>query len=159
MDSKEKVIMKLQYLRKELALTQNEFAKRLGMNRSYLCRIENGSQSASANFLSKVCVTFHIPLNYFDDEVPLSENITSKNTTPTIYNPNSSMYVNSAHRTLDEIFAYRGNDNKEFQKNMSSLLAYIENYLHAKDTYDDPDESLDKMEEWEVEMVSLIHDL
>lgn len=159
MDSKEKIIMKLQHLRKELALTQNEFAKKLGMNRSYLCRIENGSQSASSNFLSKVCVTFHIPLNYFDDEVPLSDNITNKNTNSTIYNPSSSLYVNSSHRTLDDIFAYRGNDNKEFQKDMSSLLDYLKNYLIAKDSYDDPDESLEKMEEWVMEITSLINDL
>jgi len=159
MDSKEKIIMKLQHLRKELALTQNEFAKKLDMNRSYLCRIENGSQSASANFLSKVCVTFHIPLNYFDDEVPLSDNITNKNTNSTIYNPSSSLYVNSSHRTLDDIFAYRGNDNKEFQKDMSSLLDYLKNYLIAKDSYDDPDESLEKMEEWVMEITSLINDL
>lgn len=159
MDSKQKIIMKLQHLRKELALTQNEFAKKLGMNRSYLCRIENGSQSASSNFLSKVCVTFHIPLNYFDDEVPLSDNITNKNTNSTIYNPSSSLYVNSSHRTLDDIFAYRGNDNKEFQKDMSSLLDYLKNYLIAKDSYDDPDESLEKMEEWVMEITSLINDL
>lgn len=159
MDSKQKIIMKLQHLRKELALTQNEFAKKLGMNRSYLCRIENGSQSASSNFLSKVCVTFHIPLNYFDDEVPLSDNITNKNTNSTIYNPSSSLYVNSSHRTLDDIFAYRGNDNKEFQKDMSSLLDYLKNYLIAKDSYDDPDESLEKMEEWVMEIASLINDL
>lgn len=159
MDSKQKIIMKLQHLRKELALTQNEFAKKLGMNRSYLCRIENGSQSASSNFLSKVCVTFHIPLNYFDDEVPLSDNITNKNTNSMIYNPSSSLYVNSSHRTLDDIFAYRGNDNKEFQKDMSSLLDYLKNYLIAKDSYDDPDESLEKMEEWVMEITSLINDL
>lgn len=159
MDSKQKIIMKLQHLRKELALTQNEFAKKLGMNRSYLCRIEKGSQSASSNFLSKVCVTFHIPLNYFDDEVPLSDNITNKNTNSMIYNPSSSLYVNSSHRTLDDIFAYRGNDNKEFQKDMSSLLDYLKNYLIAKDSYDDPDESLEKMEEWVMEITSLINDL
>lgn len=159
MDSKQKIIMKLQHLRKELALTQNEFAKKLDMNRSYLCRIESGAQNASANFLSKVCVTFHIPLNYFDDEVPLSDNITNKNTNSTIYNPSSSLYVNSSHRTLDDIFAYRGNDNKEFQKDMSSLLDYLKNYLIAKDSYDDPDESLEKMEEWVMEIASLINDL
>lgn len=159
MDSKEKIIMKLQHLRKELAMTQNEFANKMGMNRSYLCRIENGSQSASANFLSKVCTTFHIPLDYFDDEVPLSDNITNKNSNLTIYNPNSSISVNTAHRILDEIFAYRGNDNKVFQKDMSSLLAFIKNYLITKDNYDDPDESLEKMEEWEMEIVSLLQDL
>jgi len=159
MDNREQIIKKLQQIRKELALTQNEFANQLGMNRSYLCRIENGTQKASPNFLSKVCVAFNIPLNYFDEEVPISENITNKNRNLPIYNPNSSMYVNSAHRTLDTIFEYRGNDNKEFQKDMSSLLAFIDNYLRAKDNYDDPDDSLTKMEEWEMEMVSLIHDL
>ena len=84
---------------------------------------------------------------------------TNKNTNSTIYNPSSSLYVNSSHRTLDDIFAYRGNDNKEFQKDMSSLLDYLKNYLIAKDSYDDPDESLEKMEEWVMEITSLINDL
>ena len=130
MDNREQIIKKLQQIRKELALTQNEFANQLGMNRSYLCRIENGTQNASPNFLSKVCVAFNIPLNYFDEDVPISENITNKNRNLPIYNPNSSMYVNSAHRTLDTIFEYRGNDNKEFQKDM---MTYTNNVMSQED--------------------------
>lgn len=52
-------------LRKSLGLTQREFADRIGVNPSYLSRIEKGDQRIGMKTLEAICKTFSVDLSYF----------------------------------------------------------------------------------------------
>jgi transcriptional regulator with XRE-family HTH domain len=138
------------------------------MNRSYLSRIESGAQAASSNFISKVCRTFDIPLEYFDEkesfcEIELDSNVSNMAASRhrNIIRQHEKIYINSAHKILDELFEYKGIDDKEFQKKMNALLGNIKNYLLSKDTSqnEDGEEMNSLSQEWVQEIYEAILDL
>lgn len=47
-------------LRRELKLTQNEFAKRIQISRSHLSGLENGSKSLTERVISDICREFDV---------------------------------------------------------------------------------------------------
>lgn len=51
---------RLVMLRKELKLTQNEFAKKIQISRSHLSGIENGSKSFTERVISDICREFNV---------------------------------------------------------------------------------------------------
>ena len=47
-------------LRNALGLTQDDFAKRLGLSRNYICMLENNGRSPSDRTISDICRVFGI---------------------------------------------------------------------------------------------------
>ena len=58
--------LRIQELRKErLKLTQSEFAKRLGYDRTFLSRVERGVQNITLETLDKICDGLGITIKEF----------------------------------------------------------------------------------------------
>lgn len=58
--------LRIQELRKErLNLTQSEFAKRLGYDRTFLSRVERGVQNITLETLDKICDGLGITIKEF----------------------------------------------------------------------------------------------
>jgi transcriptional regulator with XRE-family HTH domain len=62
--SKVQIGMRLASLRMEYGLTQNEFAKKLGFDPSYISKIESGYQEPSFRFLKKAAKEFSVSPSY-----------------------------------------------------------------------------------------------
>lgn len=52
-------------LRRREGLTQREFAERIGVNPSYLSRVERGYQRIGMKTLEAICKTFSVDVSYF----------------------------------------------------------------------------------------------
>ncbi len=62
---------KIRQLRKERGLTQSELARRIGVQQSDLCRMENGEYKVSLDTLFKVLGVFGMDIGeFFRDEFP-----------------------------------------------------------------------------------------
>jgi transcriptional regulator with XRE-family HTH domain len=62
------VAQKLQKVREELGLTQQEVAKRLNRPQSYVSRCENGIKQLDIHDLKEFCEVYKKSLIYFIDE-------------------------------------------------------------------------------------------
>jgi transcriptional regulator with XRE-family HTH domain len=56
---------KIRHLRKEHALTQSELARRIGVQQSDLCRMENGEYKVSLDTLFKILGVFGLEIGEF----------------------------------------------------------------------------------------------
>ncbi len=62
---------KIRQLRKERGLTQSELARRIGVQQSDLCRMENGEYKVSLETLFKILGVFGMDIGeFFRDEFP-----------------------------------------------------------------------------------------
>lgn len=62
----EKIGNRIKELRiNKLRITQEEFAKILGVDRTYLSRVESGKQNITLNTLSFICIKLDISLSEF----------------------------------------------------------------------------------------------
>lgn len=53
-------------------LSQEDFARLIGVDRTYMCRLENGKKNPTLETLNKVCVGIGISLKeFFDFESPV----------------------------------------------------------------------------------------
>lgn len=59
------IAQRIARLRKSLGLTQREFAKGIGVNPSYLSRVESGAQRIGMKTLEAICKRFSVDLSYF----------------------------------------------------------------------------------------------
>jgi len=55
---------RLSTVRKELSLSQLEFAKQAGLSRSYITNVETGKLNPSYDFLYKIAAKFNISINW-----------------------------------------------------------------------------------------------
>ena len=55
-----KINERIKFLRKELALTQNDFGERVGLKKSAISQIENGSTSANPRIIQLICNAFGV---------------------------------------------------------------------------------------------------
>ena len=55
--------MRLQTLRKQKGLSQEELARRIGTSQTQICRIERGERYPSLRFILRMCRTLRIPPN------------------------------------------------------------------------------------------------
>lgn len=60
MGSKEKLGKRIQKLRKELGLTQEEFAEKLNISRTHIGHIEQGRKSPSIKLMEKIAKTLRV---------------------------------------------------------------------------------------------------
>ena len=155
----QKKIEKILRIQKELNLTQSMFATTLGMNRSYVNRVLGGSVNVSDKLLDKMCSTFHIPKEYFEDSTPIDMEITIQNGMVPLPTHEVTTLMGTIHKQLDDLISYKGSNDIFFQKDISTLLNLIQNYLICRDEYKDPDEALDKMEPWIEEIIDKIQSL
>lgn len=51
---------RIKLLRKELGLTQNEFGEKIGLKKSAISQIENGSTSSNPRIVQLICTAFNI---------------------------------------------------------------------------------------------------
>lgn len=51
---------RIKFLRKELGLTQNEFGEKIGLKKSAISQIENGSTSSNPRIVQLICTAFNI---------------------------------------------------------------------------------------------------
>lgn len=51
----------------KLNMSQEEFAKLINVDRTYLCRLENGQKNLTLETLNKVCIGLSISLKEFFD--------------------------------------------------------------------------------------------
>jgi transcriptional regulator with XRE-family HTH domain len=59
---------RIRRLRDALTLTQNELARRAGMSRTYLARVELGQQSPTLEVIEKLARALHVkPADLFED--------------------------------------------------------------------------------------------
>lgn len=56
--------VRLAELRKELELSQNEFADRVGISSNYVWMLENGSRKASDKTLKSICRAFNVNIDW-----------------------------------------------------------------------------------------------
>lgn len=62
---------KIRQMRKEHSLTQSELARRIGVQQSDLCRMENGEYRVSLDALFKILGVFGMDIGeFFRDELP-----------------------------------------------------------------------------------------
>lgn len=54
-------------LRKELKLTQNEFAKKIQISRSHLSGLENGSRNFTERVISDICREFDVNRDWLEN--------------------------------------------------------------------------------------------
>ncbi len=59
---------RIKYLRiAKLGMSQEDFAKKIGVDRTYLCRVESGKKNVTLETLNKVCEGLGINLKEFFD--------------------------------------------------------------------------------------------
>lgn len=65
LDTRQAIGMRIRNLRKENHLSQEKLALMVGVERSYLARIESGSRNASIDVLEKIATGFGMSLSEF----------------------------------------------------------------------------------------------
>lgn len=69
---------RIRSLRKEFGYTQEQFAELLGMERSFLSRIESGKKGCSVDTFARISALFSVSLDYLilgqNQETPLIRN-------------------------------------------------------------------------------------
>ena len=71
----EKIGNRIKELRiNKLKITQEEFAKVLGVDRTYLSRVESGKQNLTLNTLIDICSKLEVSLSEFFDPLDEKEN-------------------------------------------------------------------------------------
>lgn len=68
---------KIKYIRTCNGLSQNEFAQRLGLSRSYIAGVESGFANVSALFLKCVAFMFDVSEEWLDDDTKEIKDFTS----------------------------------------------------------------------------------
>ena len=63
------VELRIKQLREKNNISQEELAKKLDLNQSQLCKIENGKRGLKANELIKVCELFNVSIEELKEEV------------------------------------------------------------------------------------------
>lgn len=63
---------RIKYLRiNKLGMSQEDFAKKIGVDRTYFCRLESGKKNLTLETLNKVCEGLGMTLKeFFDFEIP-----------------------------------------------------------------------------------------
>ena len=142
-------VKKLMRIQDTLEITQVQFADMLDMHKSYINRIFSQKVYVSKKFIEKVCEVFHVPLEYFDTDAAIDMPLDLKKYEPTpIEGYYSDPNIRLLHKQLDNLIEYRGKNNHEFIKGFSSMLNNLLNYLNCKDSYENPDEGLERSEDW-----------
>lgn len=62
------VELRIKQLREKNNISQEELAKKLDLNQSQLCKIENGKRCLKANELIKVCELFNVSIEELKEE-------------------------------------------------------------------------------------------
>ena len=156
-------IEKIKKIISVLNLNQSEFANKMEVSRSYISRVLNGNPTVSDNFINKICNAFGIAKEYFSDDYNVENKIIfQENTqvaTQTTKSSAVSPFVNSIYSQIDDLIAYRGENNIYFQKDMSDLLHHIKNYLVFKDNFKDPEEGIEKSDSWIDDIVDILQEM
>lgn len=142
-------VKKLMRIQDALEISQVQFADLLDMNKSYINRIFSEKVYVSKKFVEKVCEVFRVPLEYFDTDAAIDMPLDLKKYEPT---PTEGYYsdpnIRVIHKLLDNLIEYRGKNNKEFLKSLSSMFNDIWAYLNFRDNYKDPDEGVEMSDSW-----------
>ena len=96
-------------------------------------------------------------VNNVENKVIFQEN--TQVATQTTKSSAVSPFVNSIYSQIDDLIAYRGENNIYFQKDMSDLLHHIKNYLVFKDNFKDPEEGIEKSDSWIDDIVDILQEM
>lgn len=92
---------KLKQIRNYYKLTQEEFAKKLGISRVNLVNIEKGRTTPTPTLIKFVCLAYDIDINWLtDDSIPQIDNIPKF----------------SKGNTINDIMSYYNKLNPEYQE-------------------------------------------
>ena len=73
------MLARLKFLRKQLGLTQTEFAEKLGIKQSTYSSIESGRYKLTDRYISQICMVFNVNENWIrNGEGAIFENIAKK---------------------------------------------------------------------------------
>lgn len=84
---------KIRYIRKQLDLTQEEFAVKVGVSRSFVNKIESGEKRPSIDTLESIAKIGGVTLDYFSEKAQIITDEQIKKADPT-FNPGK--FVNYA---------------------------------------------------------------